>query len=348
METRRQRLMIMLAAGWPVLALLVTGGRYEHWVTVLDATPGQVVGRIVYWAVAGAALSATMWLTWERWFSKDERPQVQVGSLVVLCLLAGLGFALAVELREWPIPAHAQPPGPGGGPHEGPPFWVRAVAPILSMYAWTAVHSALEAFQRLARERERALKAESLAAEARLAMLQYELNPHFLFNALNSIIGVIDEEPPRAQEMVRQLAGLLRHTLHSPPASTLGAELRVARQYLAIEQVRFEERLQVEVDVPDALLGAPAPTMLLQPLVENAVKHGMDTGVLTVRIDAVRDGGTLIVRVQNRGRLKNRGGGVGLRNLQERLQADPRGGHVEIEQRDDQVVATVTLPLEAP
>ncbi len=206
----------------------------------------------------------------------------------------------------------------------------------------------VDALGRFARERERALRAEALAAESRLAMLRYELNPHFRFNALNSVIGVIREDPGKAQSMVRQLAELLRYALTSHGASTVEVEVHVAQQYLAIEQVRFEERLAVVVEIPDALWQESVPPMLLQPLVENAIKHGMGDVPLRVRISAAREGGELRFTVANNGRLVEAGAGtgVGLRNLRERVQLAHPAATVSLAEVGAEVHAVVRLPRE--
>jgi LytS/YehU family sensor histidine kinase len=178
-------------------------------------------------------------------------------------------------------------------------------------------------------------------------MLRYELNPHFLFNALNSIVGTIDESPSRAQTMVRQLAELLRHSLHAEGGSTLADEVRTVDLYLALESVRFEDRLVVAVTVPAEAGSWPVPAMLLQPLVENAVKHGMPSSPSPLRVDV--DAGIvddrLVVTVSNTGTLaRTPGQGVGLRNLRDRLVHLYAGDYTfELRQVDDRVVARLTL-----
>jgi hypothetical protein len=174
------------------------------------------------------------------------------------------------------------------------------------------------------------------ATRARLQVLERELQPHFLFNALNVISGLVAQR--RAGEAVDMLAGLgdlLRQTLgrgerHELP---LDEELRLCRRYLSIEQRRFPDRLQVRTDIDPAAGGAAVPALILQPLVENAVRHGVDrrTGASRVTIVAAREGAHLRLAVRDepvngsvtapaapgpRG-----GGGVGLANTRERLRA---------------------------
>jgi sensor histidine kinase YesM len=123
------------------------------------------------------------------------------------------------------------------------------------------------------REHQRAL---ALAAEAKLASLESRVRPHFLFNALNSAIALIPEDPRRAEDVLDRLAGLLRFSLDTAAATVaLGAELRVVIDYLEIERVRFGDRLRYEIDVPDELRGVQVPAFAVQTLVENSVKHAV-------------------------------------------------------------------------
>ena len=134
-------------------------------------------------------------------------------------------------------------------------------------------------------ERQRAL---GLATEARLASLESRVRPHFLFNALNSAIALIPEDPRRAEDVLARLAGLLRFSLDAAPATvSLGDELRVVVDYLEIERVRFGERLRYDIDVPDELRGAAIPAFSVQTLVENSVKYAVSARKAGARI-AVR------------------------------------------------------------
>jgi LytS/YehU family sensor histidine kinase len=115
-----------------------------------------------------------------------------------------------------------------------------------------------------------------LTAEAELKALRAQVNPHFLFNALTTIGYLIESAPPRALNTLMQLTALLRGVLRSEGEfTTLGRELELVEHYLEIERERFEERLRVRIDVPQALRGLRIPTLVLQPLVENAIKHGV-------------------------------------------------------------------------
>lgn len=194
---------------------------------------------------------------------------------------------------------------------------------------------ALEYYRRF---RERELAAVQLArqlAEARLQALRMQLNPHFLFNAMNSIAMLVRQKSDG--EAVRMLAGLseiLRHVLLESPApeTTLEDELAFIERYLAIEQARFGDRLRISVDVPEALRGALVPTLILQPLVENAVRHGIARRAApgTISITARRTDAGLTIAVVDDGPGRSDtpvtpatgiplGTGIGLANTRSRL-----------------------------
>jgi len=207
---------------------------------------------------------------------------------------------------------------------------------------------------RRSEEREReAAEARRLAQEAQLQMLAYQLNPHFLFNALTSIRAMIDEDRGRARQMVTELAAFLRHALmeRALATTTLAAELDALRGYLAIEQIRFEERLAIETHVEPAAESCAIPAFLIHPLLENAIKHGAreSDGPLRVRLDARLLGDALRVEVWNTGSLVSRARtGIGVRNVRERLARLFPGRHrFELTDEHGWVRALVELPARA-
>jgi two-component system sensor histidine kinase AlgZ len=159
---------------------------------------------------------------------------------------------------------------------------------------------------------------------ARLAELQARIRPHFLFNSLNSAIALVREDPTRAETLLEDLSELFRHVLvASPDAATLSEEVQVARHYMDIEQVRFGERLRVEWAVDAEAGKAKVPALFLQPLVENAVKHGVEPSAsgADVKITTQKRGSVVVIKVTNtvpagQGRP---GHGVALDNVRDRL-----------------------------
>jgi sensor histidine kinase YesM len=216
-------------------------------------------------------------------------------------------------------------------------------------------------FQRMQALQTRARELSELAATAQLAALRAQLNPHFLFNSLNSIAQLIHTDPNRAEACVERLAELLRYVLKRAEKDfvPLAEELDVTGAYLDIERARFDERLRVETDVDQAALGALVPNFILQPLVENAVKHGLSrkVGPGRVRIEARTAGDVLTLSVHDDGvgmsdailgHIYERG--VGLRNLRDRLQRLYGPTHVPaiISRPGEGTRVELTLPAHLP
>jgi two-component system LytT family sensor kinase len=181
------------------------------------------------------------------------------------------------------------------------------------------------------REREtRSRELEAQLAEARLRALRMQIHPHFLFNALNTVAMLVrNGEGERAVRMVAGVGELLRSSLDEDPSQEvpLASELGFVRRYLSIEEFRFPDRLRVEVDVSEDLLSAPVPNLILQPLVENAIRHGVakSTSSGLVRIAARRSNGWLELSVEDDGPglppgwLLDDGCGIGLSNVRSRM-----------------------------
>ncbi|MES2443435.1 MAG: histidine kinase [Pseudomonadota bacterium] len=204
-----------------------------------------------------------------------------------------------------------------------------------ALVAWLWMYSAMSAlllagaYSDEARERERRLAEwQALAHAAQMRALRYQLNPHFMFNTLNSIASLISSgKAAPAEQMVENLSDFLRAGLALDPADdlTLERELELQSLYLAIEAIRFADRLRIEIDLPDDLRDVRVPSLILQPIVENAVKHGVarSDAAVTVAIAARRDMDRLILTVRNGVNgtpVKPGGTGIGLSNAARRLE----------------------------
>jgi hypothetical protein len=202
---------------------------------------------------------------------------------------------------------------------------------IYLLLAWTGAYVGIRLARQLLQEKENALQARAMAHQAQLRMLRYQLNPHFLFNTLNAISTlVLDGRREQANGMVGALSGFLRYSLDSDPEQkvTLEHEIGAIRRYLTIEQLRFGDRLQVGILVTPPAGQALVPSLILQPLLENAVKYGVSRREEGGRIELVarvEDGILdLALRDDGPGSLDYRpersdGHGVGLANTRERL-----------------------------
>jgi LytS/YehU family sensor histidine kinase len=209
----------------------------------------------------------------------------------------------------------------------------------------------------LREQKEKAREATTLAQQAQLQMLRYQLNPHFLFNSLNSIRAMILNEPERARQIVTELSEFLRYSLNGRGhESTIGEELQAIENYLAIQRIRFEEQLVVTTRVDPALHAFVLPCFLVHPLVENAVKYGMETcePPLRLEIEVTVYEQEVRIRVSNTGRLvpaeaeelsqKRNGTGTGLRNVAQRLELAFPGRHsFAVSERDGWVHAEIVL-----
>jgi two-component system LytT family sensor kinase len=196
----------------------------------------------------------------------------------------------------------------------------------LVLLTWSLLYLGARHYRALVAERERSLKAESLAREARLLALRYQIGPHFLFNALNAISTlVVTDRKADATATIARLADLLRVSLETPERGTipLASELEIVQAYVAVERIRFAGRLQVVIDTDEATLDARVPAMILQPLVENAVRHAVavrdETTCIRVTSRARRGDIVLTVSDDGPGISESRGFGVGLANIRARL-----------------------------
>lgn len=301
-------------AGWLVYLVMM----YVTFLTV--AAPGTY-GRLfqikLVRTVIGFCLTCAMRLIYRRFAS----PSIQAS--VLLVLTTSIMFGLAWAFLEMIY----------GGLTAENFVWATSLARTprtsldygLTLTAWSALYFGIKYWQAWQSERENALAAAALANQAQLEVLRYQLNPHFLFNSLNSIRASIDEDSRRAKQMVTQLAEFLRYSLKNDGDEMipLGDEIEAARNYLAIEKIRFEEKLEVDFDVDKAVEDLPVPPFLLNPLVENAVKHGLNGGSkpLKILISARLKENALILEVANTGTLSgaNSGTKVGLNNVRRRL-----------------------------
>jgi two-component system LytT family sensor kinase len=272
------------------------------------------------------------------------------------CALAGVGFFLVYRVLLLWFGLLA--------PGEAFVRWPTAARSILAftfaLVAWTGAW-----FGVVFRQASQA--SQLLAQEAKLQMLAYQLNPHFLFNALNSLRAMIDEDRARARRMVTELAEFLRYALvHRPlERTTLAEELDAIESYLAIEKIRFEDRLEVALEVDRAVAGAGVPAFLLHPLVENALRHGNGGSPehpLQVRLGARTEADRLVLEVWNSGTLTpasvdrhggalvpsdgTAGTGIGLANVRARLDALFPGKHrFTLTDVGGGVLARIELPL---
>lgn len=264
--------------------------------------------------------------TWEQ--SIPVRAAVVVSGSY-LAGAAWMAIRASIFFSFWPeqLKSRGEEPMPWYGYLDGTisAFWV--------MLAWSALYVGIKYYLLMQEEKQRGLAAMAMAHEAQLKMLRYQLNPHFLFNTLNAISTLIlEQETRQANDMVTRLSRFLRYSLDNNPKLkvTVAEEIKALQLYLDIEKVRFGDRLQLYFDVAPEASNALMPSLLLQPLVENAIKYAIASSLEggSIAVSAWVSGDELLLSVADDGPgldLRNgrapRGGGVGITNSRERLRA---------------------------
>lgn len=328
---------ICQAAGW---------GGFVSLNLLFQALAGRSAPRFVAASIAVAAsgLLAThlirAWIRSHRWL--DGTPgaigaRAAAGALLVGLAIATAGSAVAPRVAEGAYSSHAL-------------LWMMVLGSVIG-FAWIALYLGAQVFERLQRERRRSAELEAASRETELQALKAQLDPHFMFNSLNAIRSLIDEDPARARVAVTSLAEFMRYGATAARSSTvpLAAEIRTVERFLELERIRFEERLDATVDVQGELGEVPVPPLVLQTLVENAIKHGISRSVGggRVRITVKRRGTDLYLEVANSGFLSqpDESTGIGLANLRQRLELLYSGrSRIDLHEEGGEVVSTVVLP----
>jgi two-component system sensor histidine kinase AlgZ len=344
----RGRLRILLyLLGWAGICALLTA----------------VLGGLGARTSAGAALAFTAPLTLlyafvclSAWWVCRAHPLERTPPLR---LLMGLGGAAVQASLAWVLIGAAWDvfltrrfqlgPGPDGLAGDLTLLWVAGIV----LYGQSLVgHYFMLAFENARAAERRLLQTQVTAREAELRALRAQLNPHFLFNSLNSISALAGSDPEAARDMCGLLGDFLRTSLAlgGRERVALEEELALAGRYLAVEQVRFGPRLVVERAVEPAALPCLVPPLLIQPLIENAVKHGVADRVEggTIRIEVRRDGAVLEIVVENPRDPQapsRRGVGLGLENVRQRLAAlDPRWARLDVVEEPERFRVRLSLP----
>lgn len=310
------------------------------------ATINSVARQII-----GCGLTLALWRIYRRWEPRSVFAGHRSIFVLLLCLAATLlEFVLIGALRTFL--------GPAASP-TSEVVWFAALVMRMSLYVvWSTLYFALRNWLE-SRDRELAFsQTETAAREAELVTLRAQINPHFLFNALNSILAEADDNPRAVKSIAHALADYLRFSLrqqsHHLP---LGEEIEALDNYLVVEKARFEEKLSYHLSVADSLRTALVPTAVLLPLVENAIKYGMRTSPppLRVTISALARDGRLVLAVENTGRwIEPRPDApdstkIGLANLRRRLALlHPDDARLHITHDDTCVRIEVSLTLVHP
>ena len=235
---------------------------------------------------------------------------------------------------------------------KGRDFWNIVFCFILTAL-WLLIYLVWHYIEKNRNDQLDKLKLESTVKELELKTIKSHINPHFIFNSLNSIRALVDENPQRSRKAITELSNILRSSMQAEKSETvtLEKELDIIKDYLALEQMRFEERLKVEFQVDENTLQHPVPPMMLQTLVENAIKHGISKLVTggVVRVICKYKGDNIELLVQNTGQLPPviNGDGFGIKSTEDRLNLMYQGkAKFEIRNAGNMMVESkVTMPV---
>lgn len=316
-ENRNRFFWVLHIGGWIGFGLVHYLGSLLHdlrdlftWVVILNA-------------YAGAILSYPLRYIYQK--SWNLTPLKIALVIIISSYCSGLLWQIVKNVTYWEIYKHGFRPD----------FWLyytqQALWSFYIMLSWSGLYFGIKYYQMLQREKEKVLKANNMADQAQLKMLRYQLNPHFLFNTLNAISTLIlIDENKTANGMVTRLSEFLRYSLDMDPMKkvSLTKEVEALSLYLDIEKVRFEERLKVHYEVQHNCKDALVPSFILQPIVENAIKHAIavkeTNGIISIIVSRFANDLQLVVSDNGpgaeivKGNL-HRENGVGLSNTRERL-----------------------------
>ncbi len=320
----------------------------------------ELAARRAIVTVIGIIFTWILYLVLRRF---DTKP---LGVRVVAAFSLAAPFALAMALANYymfnvydPVNIFTDGDRMKYGSEEGFAL-IQIVEDAISRYfflsAWAGLYLALSYASEAHRTERRAARLERAAQQAELRSLRYQVNPHFLFNTLNSLSSlVMKNRRDEAEQMIMSLSNFYRTSLTGDPLDDvpLEEEVHLQKLYLDIEGVRFPDRLTTVIDIPPALMGACVPGLILQPLVENAIKYGVSrtSSAVEIRITARADGDMMHINVTDDGDnppAKSDGGsGIGLANVRDRLAARfGDQGHIVYGPREgDGFSVLVTLPI---
>jgi sensor histidine kinase YesM len=317
-------LLALYMASWDLVAYPAASVGRVLAMNLLQTGTWGLLGLVLLWLAKRRPLETFSWSEWRTWSLHI------LASLVLAAIGLFLAYLITLSMDSGGWSEHLTLPYF----KKGLVRFYRSYFHMNLLFMWAVVASvhALRIYRRYRAREVEAAQLEARFAEAQNTALRMQLQPHFLFNTLNSISALVHSNPAGADEMISRLGDFLRTTLDAPQEQmvTLRREVAFIRAYLAIEEVRFQERLRVDIQIPAELQNLRVPSFLLQPLVENALKHGIagrpEGG--TLQLQARREAAFLVIEIRDDGEGFVPGlEGVGMANVRSRLGLIYKGRH---------------------
>src|SRR6186713_1317733 len=316
--TAASRYWVFQIFGWSLYALINV-----FFAGLFDQLTGYMLIRLLFFLEVGLFFSHLMRETIHRSAVLMKSLQYQVINFIILTLvfamlmaLVQVPFEIICDLRTINVSERAA---------FHLLFFKNFSTSSLLLFIWNSIYFMYHYVMKSRKQQMDTLQLEALVKELELKTIKAHINPHFIFNSLNSIRALIDEDPNRARNAITELSNILRSSMQTDKLESvsLEKELNIVKDYLALENMRFEDRLRVEYEIDEDTLDQPVPPMMLQTLVENAIKHGISKQVSggTVRVVADFKDDHLELLVQNTGQLSAviNGNGFGIKSTEDRL-----------------------------
>jgi sensor histidine kinase YesM len=321
MRTTNKRYWLFQICGWGIVGGVMLFFAHVYDVTIDD---GELLTRI-FIVMAGGILSThifRLFIKWRGWLMQPIEKVIP--RLIIAMIIMSMFYSvLVLGAVDFFIKESSKD------------FWNRLVGSTvdngLFILPWTLIYYFYHFIEKSRRQQMDTLQLESLIKELELKTIKAHINPHFIFNSLNSIRALVDENPERARRAITELSNILRSSMQADKAETvaLEKELMIVKDYLALENMRFEDRLRIEYEIDEDTLDQQVPPMMLQTLVENAIKHGISKQINggVVRVSSVFKDGFHELSVLNTGHLNGAanpeygadGRGFGLSSTTDRL-----------------------------
>ena len=322
--------------GWSSYAALIFLASYADGPDKITTSLMLNIGALVVFAVIGSHIMRSIFIKLD-WL--DMKPGPLVPRILIASLFCSLFISftttmvsILIDPKEWQTLSVLS-------------IIINILAILVLILFWNAIYFTSHFFQKSKKQELNNITLEASRNEVELKNLRSQLNPHFLFNSLNSIRALIEIEPSKAKESVTILSNLLRRSLILGKENLvrLDEELEMVSNYLELEKIRFEERLNVKWNLDESLNEFLVPPFALQMLAENAIKHGISNLIEggIIHISTYRDGSKVVVEVSNTGELRGEvDTGIGIQNTRRRLDLQfKEKAEFELEQKEGKVIA---------